>query len=62
MRDYLIGYLLDALDPSEQENVEARLSHDPQLRRDLEFAARSLETLAVDKGHYESSVGLAHRT
>ena len=62
MRDYLIGYLLDALDPSEQEIVEARLSRDPQLRRDLELVSRSLETLAVDKGHYEPPVGLAHRT
>ena len=62
MRDYLIGYLLDALDPSEQEIVEARLSRDPQLRRDLELAARGLETLAVDKGQYEPPVGLAHRT
>jgi hypothetical protein len=62
MRDQLIGYLLDALEPSEHELVEARLSHDPQLRRDLQLAARGLEPLAADKAHYEAPVGLAERT
>lgn len=62
MRDYLIGYLLDALDPQEQELVEARLSGDPQLRRDLETLSRCLMPLAADKAHHEPPVGLAHRT
>lgn len=62
MRDYLIGYLLDALDPSEREIVADRLSRDPQLRRDLELVSRGLETLAADKGQYEPPVGLARRT
>lgn len=62
MRDNLIGYLLDALEPSEQEMVEARLASDPGLRRDLEMLSRSLAPLAVDKAHFEPPVGLGHRT
>lgn len=62
MRDQLIGYLLGALEAPEHELVEARLSHDPQLRRDLEILSRSLEPLAADKAHHEPPVGLAVRT
>src|SRR3990172_2974710 len=62
MREYLIGYLLDALEPQEQEMVEARLTSDPQLRRDLETLSRCLTPLAVDKAHHEPPLGLAHRT
>jgi len=58
----LIGYLLNALEPHEQELVETRLSHDPALRRELELASRSLEPLAADKAHYDPPVGLANRT
>jgi hypothetical protein len=62
MRNQLIGYLLGALDPSEHELVEARLSRDTQLRRDLEVLARCLHPLAADKAHYEAPLGLAERT
>jgi hypothetical protein len=62
MRENLIGYLLDALEPAEQELVEARLSHDPQCRRELELLKRSLASLAIDKGHFEPPMGLAART
>lgn len=62
MREYLIGYLLDALEPQEQEMVEARLTSDPQLRRDLETLSRCLTPLAVDKAHHVPPLGLAHRT
>lgn len=62
MRDYLIGYLLEALEPHEQELVEARLSRDSGLRRDLELVSRSFEPLAPDKSHYEPPAGLANRT
>jgi hypothetical protein len=62
MRDHLIGYLLDALDPEEHEIVEAHLSRDPQLKRELELLSRSLLPLVADKGHYDAPPGLAHRT
>ncbi len=62
MRDELIGYLLDALDPAEHEMVEARLSRDPQLKHELALIARSLEPLALDRGHFDPPAGLAHRT
>jgi hypothetical protein len=62
MRNDLIGYLLDALEPHEQELVETHLGKDPQLRRDLEVISRGLQPLSLDKAHYEPPVGLAHRT
>jgi hypothetical protein len=62
MRDQLIGYLLDALEPAEHEVVEAQLQLDPQLRRELELLSRSLSPLAADKEHYEPRPGLATRT
>jgi hypothetical protein len=62
MREHLIGYLLDALDPVERAQVEAQLSRDPQLQSDIELLARSLEPLAADKPHYDPPMGLATRT
>lgn len=62
MRDYLIGYLLDALEPEEQELVEARLNSDPALRQELELASRALQPLSADMAHYDPPIGLAHRT
>ncbi len=41
--------------------VEAQLSRDPQLKRDLDLLALSLLPLAADKGHYEPRAGLAER-
>jgi hypothetical protein len=62
MRDHLIGFLLDALEPAEHEQVEAQLRRDPQLQRDLELLARSLLPLASDRAHFDPPMGLAHRT
>src|SRR5690349_5947548 len=62
MRDHLVGYLLNALEPSEQEFVEQRLAADPQLQRDLETLHRSLEPLRADRGYFEPPVGLCDRT
>ena len=62
MRDHLIGYLLNALDPSEHEMVEAELGRDPQLRSDLDVLSRALAPLAADKEHYTPPLGLAQRT
>jgi hypothetical protein len=65
MHDQLLGYLLGALEPSEQEEVEARLSHDAQLQDAL---MRLREKLALlDDSHddgedFEPPAGLAART
>ena len=61
MRDHLIGYLLDALEPAEHAHVQAQLNQDPQLKRELELLSRSLRPL-TDREHYEPPVGLADRT
>ncbi len=62
MRDQLIGYLLDALEPSEHEQVESQLRRDPQLARELELLSHCLRPLAADKAHFEPPTGLAERT
>ncbi|MBI3836870.1 MAG: DUF1559 domain-containing protein, partial [Planctomycetia bacterium] len=62
MRDYLIGYLLDALEPTEHEMVAAQLNHDPQLKRELELIARSLQPLGADREPFDPPPGLAERT
>ena len=62
MREYLVGYLLDALDPAEQEMVEAQLAIDPQLKQELLLISRSLEPLKCDAGHCDPPPGLAERT
>lgn len=62
MRENLIGYLLDALEPSEQALVEAHLSRDPQLKQELELLSRGLKPLAADRGDFAPPIGLATRT
>jgi hypothetical protein len=62
MRDQLIGYLLDALEPAEHEQVETQLSRDPQLRRDLEVMSRGLSPLVPSRAPCEPPPGLAERT
>ncbi len=62
MRDQLIGYLLDALEPSEQAEIEAQLRTDPGLKQELDLIARALTPLAIDRDPYEPPRGLAHRT
>jgi hypothetical protein len=62
MREQLIGYLLDALEPAEQEQVQTQLNRDPQLQRELELLSRSLLPLAADREFLEPPRGLAERT
>lgn len=62
MRDQLIGYLLDALEPAEREAVEERLEVDAQLREELDVLHRSLEPLRADKGTHAPPPGLAEKT
>jgi len=62
MRENLIGYLLDALEPLERAAVEAELVRDSGLKDELDILSRSLEPLAADKAEYLPPVGLATRT
>lgn len=62
MRDDLLGYLLDALEPEERVEVEARLRQDASLQRDLETLRKSLVPLAVAAGDYDPPDGLAEAT
>lgn len=57
----LIGYLLDALEPSEREHVEAALAADAGLRDRLDALRRGLGPLE-DETHFEPPEGLADRT
>jgi anti-sigma-K factor RskA len=61
MRENLIGYLLNALEPTEQAEIEAELGRDPQLKRELDVLSRSLEPLSWDQGMHNPPVGLASR-
>ncbi len=62
MREQLVGFLLDALEPEEHEQVKARLSRDPELQRELDLLSRSLLPLVPDKDYHEPPPGLAART
>ncbi|MCE9606555.1 MAG: hypothetical protein K8U03_16820 [Planctomycetia bacterium] len=62
MRDKLLGYLLRALEPDEERELERRLSIDPELRRDLELLRRSLEPIDGTTASYDPPEGLAKRT
>jgi hypothetical protein len=48
MDDNLIGYLLDALDPPDKDQVEEQLRSNPQTRLHLELYRRALAPLAAD--------------
>ncbi|MEX2111746.1 MAG: DUF1559 domain-containing protein [Pirellulales bacterium] len=62
MREQLIGYLLDALEPAEHEQVQAQLNRDSGLKRELEVLSRSLLPLTADREFFEPPAGLADRT
>jgi hypothetical protein len=62
MRDQLIGYLLDALEPHERSLVEQKLAQDASLRRELSVLQRSLTGLDADRGHYDPPEDLTERT
>jgi hypothetical protein len=61
MRENLIGYLLNALEPSERAAVEAELVRQPELKSELDLLSRSLQPLAADAAPYPPPVGLASR-
>jgi hypothetical protein len=62
MDDNLVGYLLNALDPQTQRDVEAYLKTDPQAQQRLELLRRALEPLAADREEIEPPAGLVYRT
>jgi anti-sigma-K factor RskA len=61
MREHLIGYLLDAVEPHERAAVEEYLQRDESLRRELDLCRKGLEPLACDADHHEPPPGLAQR-
>jgi anti-sigma factor RsiW len=62
MEQDLVGYLLDALDPDTQRQVEKYLNAEPAARQQLEVLRRALDPLACDREHPEPAPGLAFRT
>ena len=66
MREQLLGYLLGALDPSEQAAIEARLASDADLVRQLDELRASLgpldESAEADENDLEPPPGLGART
>lgn len=62
MRNELLGYVLDALEPQERKSVEAALAADPQLRQDCALLRRAVRPLSWDEGHLDPPPGLAART
>lgn len=67
MREQLLGYLLGALEPSEQASVEASLAIDPELRLELEKLRASLRALddaaeSEDEDELAPPPGLGART
>jgi len=61
MRQNLIGYLLQAIEPDEHAAVEQHLENDPALRNDCELLRACLAPLAHDKEHHAPPQGLASR-
>lgn len=62
MKEDLIGYLLDALEPDERERVEQYLATHPEAREHVEKLRATLDLLGPDSGHHDPPFGLAHRT
>ena len=61
MRDDLLGYLLGALEPEQEREIEARLETDEQLRRELREHRKYLQPLGTDSGLLDAPRGLARR-
>lgn len=61
MNEDILGYLLDALEPEQQERIEARIADDPQFRAEVERMRRLLLPLAADD-HIAPPPNLADRT
>jgi len=62
MQGQLIGYLLEAIEPAERQELEAQLRRDPQLQHELELLHEALQPLHCDDHEYDPPPGLAGRT
>ncbi len=62
MRNELMGYLLDALDTDEHEQLATELQSNHQLRGELDLLRQGIAPLSADREHYEPPLGLARRT
>ena len=61
MRENLIGYLLNAVDPDERATIEEQLKQDASLRREMELLRAGLQPLSCDADHHAPPAGLAQR-
>jgi hypothetical protein len=62
LQEQLLGHLLGALDPAEEEQVAARLRTDPELRRESAQVREWLEPLEAGRYDFDPPAGLAERT
>jgi len=62
LQEQLLGHLLGALDPAEEEQVAARLRTDPEVRRESARVGAWLEPLEPGRCVFEPPAGLAERT
>jgi hypothetical protein len=62
MREDLLGYLLNALDEAERQDIFERLQKDPQLRLELEALRRQLRPLDATNEDFEPPAALAELT
>lgn len=62
MREQLLGYLLDAIEPDERERLEDQLRRDPDLQRELELMDDALEPLRIADVPIDPPADLAERT
>jgi prepilin-type processing-associated H-X9-DG protein len=62
MEENFVGYLLNALDPETQREVEDYLRDNPQVQGQIELLRQALEPLEADLEEIEPRPGLAVRT
>ncbi|MFO0871145.1 MAG: hypothetical protein U0935_19655 [Pirellulales bacterium] len=62
VREHLLGYLLDALEPEEVAQVEEALAADPTLQGELDRLAAHLRDLDCDREWHAPPAGLAVET
>jgi hypothetical protein len=62
MEENLIGYLLHALDPATEREVEAYLREQPEAMKRLEKLKRAMQPLESDRDSIDPPAGLASRT
>jgi hypothetical protein len=62
MQHDVLGYLVNAIDSSERDQIEQQLSVDENLRRQVDAGRRSLTRLSWDAEPYPAPAGLVERT